>query len=79
MTTYQENIIINALANIIFMEFSGKRPEKGHGLQLKNTWITPETCYTLAKVIEEHNDKTYGEGNWNLDKEVIRLLKGGTN
>lgn len=78
MTTYQENIILFALAEIIKNEYSGTKPEKGHGLYLQNTWLTPEQCYTIAKAIEENNNKTYGAGNWNLDKEVVRLLKGGT-
>lgn len=79
MTHYEEDIILITLAEIITNCKSDTEPTKGHGLYLNGTWLTPEQCYTIANVIEEHNNARYGEGNWKLDKELIETLRKGTN
>lgn len=79
MTNYQENIILCALSEIIRNEYSGKKPEKQHGLYLNNTWLTPEQCYTIAKVLKEHHDREYGSNIWYYDMPTIELLQAGTN
>ena len=78
MTSYQEHIIVMTLADIIREETMNTQPSRGQGLYLKGTWLTPQQCYTIAKVIEEHNDALYGEGKWKIDRETVEILKAAT-
>lgn len=43
--------IAMAIDDIVTGEF--ERSEKEGGMYLKNTWLTPETCYWLKKLAEE--------------------------
>lgn len=46
------------------------------GCNVGGYWLTPSTCWNLAKTIESSENEIYGEGNWNLNKEVVEFLLG---
>lgn len=71
-----KNDFIRELADMVIM--SNEPQEPGHGFYLGNYWLTPKTCYYLAKLIQEVNNEDYGEGNWSLDLEAINKLNKGT-
>lgn len=45
----------------------------GKGLQLENTWISPEGCYWLYKFLSPY------KGSILINDKVLDLLKQGTN
>lgn len=45
----------------------------GKGLQLEKTWISPEGCYWLYKLLSPY------KGSVLINDEVLELLKQGTN
>lgn len=71
-----KNDFIRELATMVMM--SKEKQEPKHGFYLPMYWLTPSTCYELAKLIEEVNNEDYGEGKWSLDKEAIEKLMKGT-
>ena len=58
--------------------FSKEKQEPKRGFWLTNYWLTPYTCYAIAKAIEAVNNEEYGEGNWKIDKDSIEKLMKGT-
>lgn len=46
------------------------------GCYVGSYWLTPSTCWNLAKAIESSENEIYGEGNCNLDKKVVAFLQG---
>lgn len=64
------NIIMN-VSDIISEHFVSSEPR--HGMQLTYTWLTPEGCYWLYKLLS--NDQSGVLAN----KEVLVNLKHGTN
>lgn len=43
--------IASAIDDIVRGEF--KESSKGDGMYLSHTWLTPETCYWLRKLVDE--------------------------
>lgn len=64
------NVIMN-VSEIIDRHFVSSEPE--HGMQLQHTWVTPEGCYWLYKLLS--NDQS----GILVSKKVIENLKQGTN
>lgn len=72
----RKNDFIRVLADMVMVSTEEQNPK--HGFYLSTYWLTPSTCYELAKLIEEVNNEDYGAGNWSLDKEAIEKLMKGT-
>ena len=77
MTQFLEEInesglefIIMAINDII--ENSGKKT-KGDGLYVGHTWLTPETCYWLYKLVNIERESCL------VSEKTLRLLREGTN
>lgn len=64
------NIVMNI--SLIIMRHQSENNDD-RGLQLDKTWITPEGCYWLYKLLAPH------KGSCLIDDKVLDLLKQGTN
>lgn len=64
------NIVMNI--SLILTRHMAKNHD-GKGLQLDKTWITPEGCYWLYKLLSPH------KGSILIDDKVLEILKQGTN
>lgn len=57
MTTLKEinqyGLCYIALTIAEIVEREGRDEEKGHGMWIHNTWLTPESYYWLKKLLEE--------------------------
>lgn len=71
-----KNDFIRELALMVIK--SNEEQEPNWGFQLSKYWLTPSTCYELAKLIEEVNNEDYGERKWSFHKEAIEKLMKGT-
>lgn len=71
----RKNDFIRELASMVIISNKSLEQDPGHGIYLDTYWLTPGMCYHLSKIIEEVNNEDYGEGNWELDKEAIKILE----
>lgn len=62
--------IAMAIQDIIYNE--GHDAEKGHGVYLSHTWLTPNTCYWLLELLK-------AAGPVYSNQEVRDMLQAGTN
>ena len=76
MTLYQEHALITIVADIFRGLSENVHQDAENGLKLKGfDWLTPSQCYLLRTIIEEHNNRYYGD--WDLDREFCERLKIG--
>ena len=62
--------IVMAISDIVNGEFVSA--DKGRGMNLSHTWLTPETCYWLKKLSEETNPLF-------TSRKTLARLQAGTN
>ena len=70
----RKNDLVRVFADMVMTNHQNTE-EQGVGLYIGRDWLTPSQCYDIANLIEEVNNEDYGEGNWQLDKKAVLILR----
>lgn len=73
LENFSEEGMMNVVMNLNDIITYNMRPQKEKGLTIGNTWITPEGCYWLYKLLKPYKSTSL------VDDKALNALKNGTN